>query len=98
MTTTTTTATRTTAKRAKKSYEAPDMAAMIGRVARGMARRAEAGDLEALSALAQARADIDAAMVAAAKGLHDGEFGYSWTEVGRELGMTRQAAQQKFGK
>ena len=72
------------------------MAAFVGRIARAMVRRAGEGDLEALSALKQMRADVDAATKAAAQALHADPYGYSWTEIGRELGITRQAARQQF--
>lgn len=72
------------------------MAAFVCRVARGMVRRAAEGDLEVLSALQSMSAAIDQATTEAAKALHD-QAGYSWTEVGRELGTTRQAAFQRFG-
>jgi hypothetical protein len=72
------------------------MAAFLRRMARAMARRAADGDLEALSAMAEARAALDAATVEAARGAHS--WGYSWTEIGRELGITRQAARQRFAQ
>ena len=38
---------------------------------------------------------IDAAMAEAVKGLR--AHGYSWAEIGYRLGITRQAAQQRWG-
>lgn len=84
----------------KTHREALELASFLRRMARALVRRAAEGDLDALTALVQARAAIDEAIVAAARELHDGRFpteGYSWTEIGRELGMTRQAARQRFG-
>lgn len=42
------------------------------------------------------------ALQAAKSGLHDavdraGKAGFSWTEIGRAMGITKQAAQQRFG-
>lgn len=91
---------KSTPKRQRKTYEAPDMAAFVQRVMRGMVRRAEAGDLEAIRALADIQASVQAAMVDAAAALRTEDangHAYSWTDIGRELGMTRQAAQQRFG-
>lgn len=82
--------------KAGRTYEPPDMAAMMCRVARGLVRRANEGDLEALSALADVDAAVGEAIVAAARALHYGPKAYSWMEVGRELGVTRQAAQKRF--
>lgn len=92
---------KTTTKRQRKTYEAPDMAAFVRRTMRAMVRRAEAGDLEVISALQSIRDAVDAAMVDAATGLRTpDQFGhaYSWTDIGRELSITRQTAQQRFGQ
>ena len=40
--------------------------------------------------------EIDAAIGQAVTGLR--EFGYSWAEIGSRLGITRQAAQQRWGQ
>lgn len=84
--------------RKRTHREAPDMAAFVSRVARGMVKRADEGDLEVLSALRQMRADIDAAIDAAARSLHEQEDGYSWTAIGAEMGISRQAARQQFSR
>ena len=39
--------------------------------------------------------EIDAARAEVVKGL--GAYGYSWAEIGSRLGITRQAAQQRWG-
>ena len=39
--------------------------------------------------------DIDAAIAVAVNGLR--ERGYSWAEIGFRLGITRQAAHQRWG-
>ena len=39
--------------------------------------------------------EIDTTIGQAVKGLR--EFGYSWAEIGSRLGITRQAAQQRWG-
>ena len=77
-----------------KTYEAPDMAGFLRRIARAMVRRAAEGDLETLSAIQQVQAELDAALEQAAAAAH--AAGYSWTEIGRELGISRQAARQRF--
>lgn len=80
----------------KRTYEAPDMAAFMKRTAKAMARRAAEGDLEALAAMREVQVALTEALAAGAAGAH--EFGYSWTEVGREMGISRQAARQQFGQ
>lgn len=52
--------------------------------------------MDALVALVNMAQAVDAATVLAARGLHD--FGYSWTDVGTELGISRQAALKRFGR
>jgi hypothetical protein len=39
--------------------------------------------------------ESDTAIAEALKGLH--AYGYSWAEIGVRLGITRQAAQQRWG-
>lgn len=78
------------------TYECPDMAAMMKRVARALVRRAADGDLEALSALRDVDNAVGEAIVQAARAAHYGRFRYSWNEIARELGVTRQAAQKRF--
>ena len=58
-------------------------------------RREPFRDVEALPDLAQLSADLDAALVTAVTGLR--EFGYSWEQIASRLGVTRQAAQQRWG-
>lgn len=83
-------------KRRREQRESPDMAAFVARVARGMVRRAGEGDLEALTALTGMRKAIDEATDDAAAELH--RAGYSWTDIGRETGTTRQNARQRWGQ
>jgi hypothetical protein len=40
--------------------------------------------------------EIDSAISEAVTGLRG--FGYSWAEIGSRLGITRQAAQQRWGR
>jgi hypothetical protein len=58
-------------------------------------RRVGDGDVEALILMTSLADEIDAAMAEAVKGLRAG--GYSWAEIGSRLGITRQAAQQRWG-
>ena len=84
--------------RTRKTYESPDMSAMIQRVSRGLVRRAANGDLEALRALYDCETAIHTALADAALEAHDGSFHYSWNQIGEQLGLTRQAVQQRFAK
>lgn len=71
---------------------------MVHRVARSLARRAESGDIDALEELVKLQRALDTYIEVAAKGLHAEPGLYSWGEIGRWLGITRQAARQRFGQ
>jgi hypothetical protein len=75
--------------------EAPELGATSRRFARALAARAAEGDTEGLEQLVEVRAAVDDAIASAARSLHG--FGYSWTDLGVVLGVTRQAARQRFG-
>ena len=75
--------------------ENDDYAAFTRRVLRAYARRVATGDIEALIAMTGLASDIDAAIGHAVAGLR--AYGYSWAEIGSRLGITRQAAQQRWG-
>lgn len=64
------------------------------RIIRAAGRRIAAGDVEALPALAALSADLDAAIGDAVLGLR--AAGYSWAEIASRLGVTRQAAHQRW--
>ena len=87
--------TRLTPKRARRLVENDDYAAFAHRILRAYARRVADGDVEALTLMLGLSAEIDAAIGQAVKGLR--AFGYSWAEIGTRLGVTRQAAQQRWG-
>ena len=72
-----------------------EYAAFARRVLRAYARRVATGDVEALVLLTDLANEIDTAIGQAVTGLR--AFGYSWAEIGSRLGITRQAAQQRWG-
>jgi DNA-directed RNA polymerase sigma subunit (sigma70/sigma32) len=80
----------------RPEYEAPELGAMLTRMLAALVRRATAGELDALTELRLLNERSRDALVLAARGAHDGPGYYSWTEIGRELGMSRQAARQLF--
>ena len=73
--------------------EPADYAAFLGRSIRAMGRRVADADPYALAELCNLRAVLDAAETEAMAGL--AAQGYSYTEVARPLGITRQAARQR---
>ena len=70
-------------------------AAFARRIVAAYARRVGTGDVEALPAMVALSMDLDAAIGQAVTGLRG--FGYSWAEIATRLGVTRQAAQQRWG-
>jgi hypothetical protein len=92
------TATATVDRPKRKRKETPECAGGARRFLAGLAKRAAAGDLEALTFLNDMHAHIDTVMAEiAVPGLRSAEGGaYSWAEIGEALGVTRQAAQSRF--
>ena len=84
-----------TPNRAARVVENDEYAAFARRVLRAYARRVADGDVEALTLMLGLSAEIDTAIAQAVTGLRG--FGYSWAEIGSRLGITRQAAQQRWG-
>ena len=85
-----------TPNRAGRVIENDEYAAFARRVLRAYARRVAAGDVEALIMLTGLADEIDTAISQAVIGLR--ASGYSWAEIGTRLGITRQAAQQRWGQ
>jgi hypothetical protein len=71
----------------RREVENPEFAAFIRRILRAYARRAGAGDLDALGHLADAVAVLR----------HE-PWSYSWREIADALGVTRQTAHEKYRK
>ncbi len=86
---------RLTPNRPRRQVENDEYGAFVRRVLRAYSRRVGDGDVEALVLLVGLAEEIDAAMAEAVKGLR--ARGYSWGEIGSRLGISRQAAQQRWG-
>ncbi len=84
-----------TPKRPVRVRENDEYAAFARRVLRAYTRRIADGDVEALTLMTDLADEIDTAISQAVTGLR--AFGYSWAEIGSRLGVTRQAAQQRWG-
>lgn len=85
--------------RQPKTVEMPEWFRFMRRMVRATSRRVADRDIEALAGLAMLRDEVDQAIQDAVDHLRTEDGGgYSWTDVGRVLGTTRQAAQQKYGK
>ena len=85
---------RTTRAR-RNVVENDDYAAFTRRIIAAHGRRIARGDIEGLSTLAALATDIDHAFQEAITGLR--AAGFSWADIGDRLGISRQAAQQRWG-
>ena len=84
-----------TPNRGRAVVENDAYAAFARRILRAYARRIATGDIESLTLMARLADEVDTAIGEAVTGLRG--FGYSWAEIGSRLGVTRQAAQQRWG-
>ena len=82
-------------QRRRDVVENDAFAAFARRIIRAHGRRVATGDVEALRDLVALSSVIDDAIGEAVVGLR--QFGYSWAEIGQRLGISRQAAQQRWG-
>lgn len=85
----------------QRRHESPELGGAARRMMRALVRRAAEGDTEALEQLASLQLELQAAIQAAGKLMHSGERmadgkGYSFTELADVLGISRQAARQRF--
>jgi len=83
-----------TAKRPRRQVENDEYSAFVRRVLRAYSRRVGDGDIEALVLVVDLSEEIDAAMAEAVNDLR--ARGYSWAGIGARLGISRQAAQQRW--
>ena len=85
-----------TPKRRKRLIENDDYTAFVQRVICAYSRRVASGDIDALTGMANLSGDLDYAIAEAITALR-ARHGYSWADIGHRLGITRQAAQQRWG-
>jgi hypothetical protein len=83
-----------TPNRPRRVVENDEFTAFSRRILRAAGRRIAAGDVESLPALAQLADELEAAIVDAVAGLR--VAGYSWTEIAGRLGVSKQAAHQRW--
>lgn len=84
------------APRSRRVTENDDFAAFTRRIMAAHGRRIGRGDVEGLRDLAALSRAADEALRMAVRSLK--KDGYSWGEIADRLGVTRQAAQQRFGR
>jgi hypothetical protein len=95
MSTNTVTTGLTRRKRAKRVVDNSSYASFARRVVKAYARRVADGDITALRELAVFVSDVDDATRVAVAGLR--RWGYSWFDIASQVGVSQQAAQQRWG-
>lgn len=86
--------TTTDTRDAQRRHEAPDVGDAIVRMLRGLVTRAAEGDTEAVEQLRRVERQAARAMSVGGRLAHD-LAGYSYTELGTVLGISRQGARQR---
>jgi DNA-directed RNA polymerase specialized sigma24 family protein len=81
--------------RRRDVVENDEYAAFVRRIIKAFARRVATGDVEALRDMVALSTLLDEAIGDAVNGLRS--HGYSWAEIADRLGISRQAAHQRWG-
>lgn len=77
--------------------ETSEYAAMMRRMIAAHGRRVADADPEDLAELVALRDVLDEAIGQAVVGMRE-RNGFSWGQIGRALGVTRQSAQERYGR
>ncbi len=83
--------------RRRREVETDEFLSFARRIVRAAGKRVGDGDPVDLAALVAVRRELQEVEVRAVEAMRE-RYGYSWAEIGRDLGMTRQAAQQYYGR
>lgn len=83
-------------RRPRREREIPEFADMVSRMLRAHGRRVADADPEDLGSLLELRDELELAIAKAVWGQRAN--GFSWAQIARGLGTTRQAAQQRYGE
>ena len=87
---------RPRSRRRRQTVENDAYTAFCSRIIRAAGKRIAAGDVEGLPDLLALQDELDKATADAVRGLRG--FGYSWADIASRLGVSRQAAQQRWGE
>ena len=77
--------------------ETSEYAKMMRRMVRGFAKRVAEGDPADFAEMVATAQAMDEALAHAVTAMRE-NHGFSWAQIAHELGMTRQGAQQRFGR
>ena len=84
-----------TGHRRRRVVENDEYAGFLRRVIAAHGRRVATGDVEGLADLLRLSQELETAIDTAVTGLR--ACGYSWTEIASRIGVSRQAAHQRWG-
>jgi DNA-directed RNA polymerase specialized sigma24 family protein len=87
---------RLTRNRRSRHVENDEYAAFARRVLRAYSRRIASGDIDAITELNSLFEEVEASLGRAVLGLR--LLGYSWAEIGKRLGVTRQSAHERWSE
>lgn len=83
-----------TSKRRKRHVENDEYAAFVRRVLKAYAARVALGDIDAVADMVAIARELDTLIQQSVDGLR--AKGYSWSEIARRLGITKQAAHERW--
>lgn len=83
--------------RRRRHVENSEYVEFVGRIMKAMGKRVGAGDVAALSELVGLKGQIDEAIERSVAQLRSEPWMYSWAQIGEVIGITRQAAQKRYG-
>lgn len=84
-------------RRRRRQYDTDEFMKFARRIIRRAGERVADGDTADLALLVEVRKEleeIEARTVAAMRA----RYGFSWAEIGRDIGVTRQAAEQRYNR
>ena len=85
-----------TPKRRRRHVENDEYAAFARRVLRAYATRVAKGDIDAVADMVAIGRELDGLIAEAVDGLR--AKGYSWSDIGQRLGVTKQAAHERWSR
>lgn len=82
---------------ARRERENDEFFGFAKRILKASGARVAEGDTVDLAGLVKLREEFERIEVEAVAAMRE-RHGYSWAEIGRDLGITRQAAQQRYAR
>jgi hypothetical protein len=84
-------------RRRRREYDTDEFMKFARRIIRRAGERVADGDTADLALLVEVRKELEEIEARAVAAMRE-RYGFSWTEIGRDTGKTRQAAEQYYNK